>query len=224
MEEYYAACKFIDENGQELNTFSRNVEEGSRYLAKKYISSNMRVLELGARYGTVSVYIDHILDNAAQQQVSVDPDSSIKNCLLTNRQNNNCTFNIFNGAISNKELYSCRNGCGWETKTYTEPQPKLTCEKINTMTLTDIETLYNIKFNCLLADCEGFLLQFIEENNTFFDNCSCIIYEEDCGKNHPINGEFIDYNIVEQFLSNKGFKLTETYVDFIGLSNKVWLK
>jgi hypothetical protein len=39
-----------------------------------------------------------------------------------------------------------------------------------------------------------------------------------------INSDFIDYNQVEQFLINKGFNLTTTFKDHIGLNNKVWLK
>jgi hypothetical protein len=68
------------------------------------------------------------------------------------------------------------------------------------------------------------LLEFIKENPDFFDNLICVIYEEDCTPNHPINSDFIDYNEVEQFLINKGFSLTTTFKDHIGLNNKVWLK
>ena len=83
---------------------------------------------------------------------------------------------------------------------------------------------YNINFDCLLADCEGFLLEFIRENGEFFDNLKCVIYEEDCGENHPINNTFINYSEVEQFLISKGFVLQETYRDKIGLDNKIWLR
>lgn len=84
--------------------------------------------------------------------------------------------------------------------------------------------IYNINFDCLLADCEGFLLEFIKENEDFFDNLKCVIYEEDCMINIPINNTFIDYNEVEQFLTSKGFILEEIYKNKIGLDNKIWLK
>lgn len=184
----------------------------------------MKVLELGARYGTVSVCLDYILDNPKQQLLCVDPDSKIKNCLNKNKELNNCTFNIFNGTISKKDLYVCYNGCGWETKTYETPPSHLESEKIETCSIEEIQKIYNIDFDCLLADCEGFLLEFIKENDSFFDKLKCIIYEEDCGKNHPINNSFIDYTIVEKFLETKGFILQEVYRDKIGLDNKIWLK
>jgi FkbM family methyltransferase len=224
MNTYYNNCIFYDEHGYLLNDFSRNVENGSRVLIEKYIKPDMKVLELGARYGTVSVCLDYLLTDPQKQLVCVDPDITIKNCLEKNKTINNCTFNIFNGTISKKELYVVYNGCIWETKTYANPPKHLNYLKSATLSIDEIEQLYNIKFDCLIADCEGFLLEFIKENPDFFDNLTCVIYEEDCTPNHPINSDFIDYNEVEQFLINKGFSLTTTFKDHIGLNNKVWLK
>ena len=184
----------------------------------------MNVLELGAKYGTCSVCLDYILNDPKKQLLCVDPDNKIKNCLEKNKQINNCTFNILIGAISKKNLYVTYNNCIWETKTYIEPPKNLISEKINTFSIDTVEDNYNIKFNCLIADCKGFLLEFIQENPNFFDNLICVIYEEDCSINHPINNVFIDYNEVESFLSNKGFILIESFKDNIGLYNKVWLK
>jgi FkbM family methyltransferase len=223
MNSFYNNCIFYDENNNLNNSF-KNVEDGTRFLINKYIKPNMNVLELGARYGTVSVCLDFILNDPKKQLLCVDPDTTIKYCLEKNKNINNCSFNIFNGAISNNELYVCYNGCIWETKTYINPPDNLNSEKISTLSIDKIQEIYNIHFNSLVADCEGFLLQFIEENPSFFDNLICVIYEEDCCKNHPINNDFIDYTIIETFLINKGFILTETYLDNIGLNNKVWLK
>jgi len=224
MEKYYRQCVFVDELDNNLDIFSLDVEEGSRYLINKYVKSDMKVLELGARYGTVSVCLDYILDNPKEQLLCVDPDNKIKMCLNKNKEKNNCTFNIFNGAISKKDLYICYNGCGWETKTYVNPPEHLQNEKIECLSIEEIYKKYNINFDCLLADCEGFLLEFIRENEDFFNNLNCVIYEEDCGENHPINNTYINYNEVEEFLISKGFILKETYRDKIGLDNKIWLK
>jgi FkbM family methyltransferase len=224
MDNYYNNCIFYNEYDNILDENNKNVENGSRLLIQKYIKPDMKILELGARYGTVSVCLDYLLNDPEKQLVVVDPDSTIKNCLNKNKQINNCRFNIINGAISKKELYVCYNGCCWETKTYINPPNYLRSEKIETLSIEEVENKYNIKFNCLIADCEGFLLEFIKENEEFFDKLVCVIYEEDCCKNHPINNDFIDYNEIEMFLINKGFKLEETYLDNIGLNNKVWLK
>ena len=37
MEKYYRECVFIDESNNNLNSFSLEVEEGSRYLINKYV-------------------------------------------------------------------------------------------------------------------------------------------------------------------------------------------
>jgi FkbM family methyltransferase len=224
MNTYYNNCILYDENDYLLNDFSRNVENGSRILIEQYVKHDMKVLEMGAKYGSVSVCLDYILTDPKNQLVCVDPDISIKNCLEKNRQINNCTFNIFNGAISKKDLYVVYNNCIWETKTYIDPPKHLKYIKCVTLSIDELQKLYNITFDCLIADCEGFLLEFIKENPDFFDNLKCIIYEEDCTSNNPINNVFIDYNEVEQFLINKGFILINTFKDHIGLNNKVWLK
>ena len=224
MDNYYKNCKFYDENDNILSDFSLKVEDGSRYLINKYVTSDMKVLELGARYGTVSVCLNYLLNEPVTQLLCVEPDNTVINSLKKNRDINNCEFNIFNGAISKNELYCCYNGCGWETKTYIEPPSGLKSIKISTLPIDKIQETYNIQFDCLLADCEGFLLQFITENDDFFNNLKCVIYEEDCNISHPINNSYIDYNIVENFLLSKGFTHIEVFKDFIGLNNHIWLK
>jgi len=224
MEEFYRNCVFYGENGNQLDEFCRNVEHGTRYLIQKYIKPDHKVLELGARYGTVSICLDYLLQNPSQQLVCVDPDFTIEHCLRQNKEINHGSFNIFIGAISKKEQYVCHNGCVWETKTYVTPPTSLSCKKIKTITLTDLQKLYHIFFDVLVADCEGFLMEFILENDDFFENLNIVIYEEDGGKDHPINGVAIDYNDIETILLSKGFVLQETFVDFIGLKNKIWIK
>jgi|694.fasta_scaffold14253_7 hypothetical protein len=224
MDAYYNNCKFYNEYNGLLDDFSKSVEEGSRFLINKYIEPDMKVLELGARYGTVSVCLDYLLNNPSKQLLCVDPDMTVKDCLQINKDMNGCTFNIYNGTISKKELYVCYNGCCWESKTYVNPPANLKSIKTNTLSLDKIQELYDINFDCVLADCEGFLLEFINENPEFFDNIKCLIYEEDCGKKNPINNDYIDYGEVENFLISKNFYLAEVYTDKIGLDNKVWLK
>ena len=224
MEKFYSECVFVDESNNVLDAFSLDVEEGSRYLIGKYVRPDMKVLELGARYGTVSVCLDYILENPKEQLLCVDPDSKIKDCLNKNKERNNCSFNIFNGAVSKKDLYVCYNGCGWETKTYIVPPSHLASEKIECLSIEKIYEKYGIDFDCLLADCEGFLLEFINENESFFDTLKCVLYEEDGGENHPINNTFINYKEVELFLLSKSFVLQETYRDKIGLDNKIWIR
>jgi hypothetical protein len=49
----------------------------------------------------------------------------------------------------------------------------------NCFTLESIEQKYNLKFNTLVADCEGFLEQFFNENPEFYKQINLIILEKD---------------------------------------------
>jgi len=55
-----------------------------------------------------------------------------------------------------------------------------------------------LNFNVLVADCEGFLEQFFDENPEFYDNLRLIIFEED----FP---EKCNYNKIKENLRTKGF-------------------
>lgn len=224
VDEYFKKCSFIDEKNYPLSDTDKNVEFSTRYLASKYINKDAKVLELGARYGTASVYIDKLLTNSKTQLVCVDPDKYIEKCLEYCKKVNNANFNYFIGAISKKELFLTYNGCGWENKTYELPPNNIRNEKINTITFEDIQNKFNINFDVLVADCEGALLDFLIENVEHIDNFKTIIYEEDGGINHPINGTTIDYNKITDLLISKNYKLVETYVDQYKLNNKCWIK
>ena len=224
MDLYFKNCTFVNEFNQILDSYSLNVENGTRYLVNKYIKSDMKILELGSRYGTVSCALDYLLEDPKNQLVCVEPDTTIIPCLNKNKLINNCHFNIYHGTISKEELYVVYNGCGWETKTYKIPPSTLKNEKIDTITLDEIQLKYGIYFDCLIADCEGFLLKFFNENLNILDQLKCVIYEEDCCEKLPINSTYIDYNIIEKYLTNHGFICVETFVDNINLNNKCWIK
>ena len=223
-ETYYRSCLFVDEFNNQLDSNSLNVEHGTRYLVNKYIEPNMKILELGSRYGTVSCVLDFILTDPKNQLVCVEPDTRIIPALTQNKITNNCSFNIYHGTISKDELFVVYNHCGWETKTYKIPPNNLKSEKIQTITLNNMQELHGIKFDCLIADCEGFLLEFLNENLSFLDQLKCVIYEEDCCEKLPINGIYIDYNIIEKYLTDRNFVCLETFVDNINLNNKCWVK
>ena len=68
----------FDENNKKFN--SKNAEYMEQKLVKKFVKKNHTVLELGARYGTISCVINKILENKTNQ-VSVEPDEKIWNAL-----------------------------------------------------------------------------------------------------------------------------------------------
>jgi FkbM family methyltransferase len=168
--------RFLDEN----NKLIRNdlVEVTEQNQAKTFITNDSVVLELGARYGTVSCIISKILSNPFNL-VAVEPDERVWNALEMNMTNNFCHFNIIKGAISNKPLsltnYIPENGYAIRTKEDISGNVK--CYTIN-----EIESMFNIKFNTLVADCEGFLETFFEENPQMYEQLNLVMFEKDCPK------------------------------------------
>jgi len=164
---------FINENNNLIDTTLYETEEQS--LANKYIKSTDVVLELGARYGTVSCIINKKINNP-KNQVSVEPDTRVHECLEKNMINNNCNFNIIKGFISNipLELTNLDSYEGYGTTSIPS-----NASSIPRYTLEEIESMYNLKFNTLVADCEGFLEQFFDENPHLYQQLNLIIFETD---------------------------------------------
>ena len=102
IEQFARSVILYNEYGRTLSDFEKHIEDASRMLVKKYVSPDMKVLELAARYGSVSLYIDKLLHDAKLQQVSVEPDLKVQTALQSNKDSNSCSFNIYNGTIDRK--------------------------------------------------------------------------------------------------------------------------
>jgi FkbM family methyltransferase len=164
----------LDQYGNKVNIETMEKEEQD--LANQYISENDVVLELGARYGSVSCIINSKLNNK-KNQVVVEPDDRVWNALELNKKSNHCEFNIVKGFISNKKLDLTNLDCchGGYGATFIENSDT----KIPSYSLDEITQQYNLNFNVLVADCEGFLEVFFDENPSFYDNLRLIIFEAD---------------------------------------------
>jgi hypothetical protein len=91
----------VDLYGKIVDT--ENIEKPEQDLANQYIFKYDIVLELGARYGSVSCIINSKLNNK-KNQVVVEPDDRVWHALEQNKNTNNCEFHIVKGFISNKKL------------------------------------------------------------------------------------------------------------------------
>ena len=83
--------EFRTENDELIDI--RNYERDEQLFTDKYITPDCVVLELGARYGTVSCVINKKIGNPANQ-VSVEPDEQVWAALEANMVNNNCDFHV----------------------------------------------------------------------------------------------------------------------------------
>ncbi len=143
------------------------IEIVEQELVKKYVKPTDRVLELGARYGAVSVTTNKILnDESKKKHYVVEPDAKVWNALETNMKENNCDFNIIKGVIGKKKY----TVCGSNYSTYTQEDPNSNLESYN---------IPNVDFNTLIVDCEGYLETFYFENVNFFSKLDKIILEAD---------------------------------------------
>ena len=199
--------KFSNENGNVFNHLY--IERTEQLHAEKYIPADAKVLELGARYGTVSCVINKRLSNP-YNQVSVEPDHRVWNALENNRDSNGCSFHILKGAVSNKKLALNINlPDGYATQTVVSDNTSLQC-----VTLNELQTMYNLRFDTLVADCEGFLETFFDENPELYDQLTRILFEKDCP-------DKCNYDKIKDNLRIHGFRciIAETMS-----SHEVWQK
>lgn len=175
---------FKDEHGRIINHL--HLEKTEQDQAEKYITTNSVVLELGARYGTVSCIINNKIGNRLNQ-VSVEPDERVHKALEENMKLNGCNFHIIKGIISESPGELIMN----KDSDYATTTLKNNKGNVQNFRLKDIEEQFNLKFNTLVADCEGFLGQFFDENPHLYSQLDLIIIE--CDYEHTCNYRKIWY-------------------------------
>lgn len=180
---------FYDENNNMIDHTKIEIDEQT--LVKRYINPDDIVLELGARYGTVSCTINKILNN--NNQVVVEPDKRVWKALEENMNRNNCNFHIIKGFISKKNISLTNLDCykgGYGSKFKDNQSSLELC-----LTLNNVKDITNLKFNVLVADCEGFLERFLEENPELYKELKMIIFEADW--KNECNYDLIRKNLIK---------------------------
>lgn len=171
-------------------------------ITKEIIHPSDKVLELGARYGSVSILTNQILANKTLHVV-VEPDDTVWEALEKNREKYNCKFQIVKGFLSEKQYTLQRDG-------YASHQ----VEGHSVIPSTSLHSI-DIQFNALIADCEGGLKSFFEDYPFMYDRLDKIFMEEDGN---------IDYKPIKVCLSRKGFIKVIEYGDYNGLVHSVWVR
>jgi len=183
---------FLDEYGKIIDL---NIAEPTeQMLTKKYIEPHMTVLELGARYGTVSYCINSNLD-VKTNHVAVEPDYTVWNVLEQNLRANECHTRIVKGFISRQKIGLSFSGYGtsYTKSNYAAFWP-------DCFTLEEIETKYNLEFDTLIADCEGGLEIFLDENPKLYDSLQFIMFEADAPEKcnyDKIRSKLLEHNFSE---------------------------
>jgi FkbM family methyltransferase len=195
--------QFRDENGKIINHLV--TERNEQVQAEKYLTPKCIVLELGARYGTVSCIINK---KVGPNMVVVEPDVRVQDALEQNMKANGCDFNIVKGVISRVPLELTEQN---KSNGYGTTSIKTEESSIPSMTLEEVETKYNLVFNTLVADCEGFLEQFMDENPKLYQQLSLIMFEKDYANK-------CNYKKIENTLKANGFACLN------GSFHSVWKK
>jgi FkbM family methyltransferase len=183
-----------------MNCFDENdnyvpyqqIEVQEQHDANAFIKPDDKVLELGARYGGVSITINKILKNK-KDHVAVEPEAKVWNALEKNRNRHYCEFQICKGAISNKPLKMNEGGYNGFANFTSDAET-------NDIPLFKISD-FNIDFNVLVVDCEGALQNFYNENKDFFKNLRLILYERD--------GIDCNYEYLEDEFTKLGFRVIQ---------------
>tara|TARA_B100000035_G_scaffold289936_1_gene276686 strand:+ start:5096 stop:6718 length:1623 start_codon:yes stop_codon:yes gene_type:complete len=180
-----------------------------QYLVMKYITPSDVILEIGGNIGRVSCLVSTIIDNDDNLLV-LECDKLLYKKLLQNKIQNNLHFNIENKALSSIELYQL----GWNTYTIDESknlddESFSQLQKVDCITLDEINKKYNIHFNTLIIDCEGAFYYIIQSFPNILNNICKIIIEND----YPT---WERKQFVEDILLKHNFETIET----ISLSNE----
>jgi FkbM family methyltransferase len=180
--------ELFTETGAKIDT--SKCERPEQCLALSYVDPSSTVLELGARYGSVTCIINKKLKDKTKQ-VSVEPDPTVWAALEQNILRNGCSVWIHKGFVSKKTRNLLPFGYG-ATSVVAETST------IHSVSVEDIESLYNLKFDTLVADCEGFLEEFFGEHPQLYDQLHTVIFEAD----YP---QKCNYDKLRTELKNHGF-------------------
>lgn len=172
---------------------SFNVEIPEQNMVLRYLTGSEKVLELGANIGRNTLIIASILKRQQNNNfVTLECDVNIANQLKENRDINNFTFHIESKALSNRKLIQR----GWETMVSDELLPGY--KPVNTITLNELNTKYNIVFDTLVLDCEGAFYYILLDMPEILNNVRLIIMENDYH-------ELAKKKEIDQILKTNGF-------------------
>jgi len=195
----------LDELGNKINNLEFEVDEQRDAL--QYIDPTDIVLELGARFGSVSIAIAYKQKNSGNLVV-IEPDTTIIPALTKNKILNNSKFVIVNKYISNKNKKIIYGGYGTKLikESFTDSLQ---------ISYTQFKKEYPFKFNVLVADCEGCLCDFIDIIGNDINNYNKILFEAD-------QKDMCNYEKLIEKLKNIGFKEVSKRLD--GIYRYVFIK
>jgi hypothetical protein len=162
--EIHAKLHFVDGSLQD--------EWNEQVMVATYLKPNAKVLELGSNIGRNTVMISSLLEDD-KNLVTLECDPVSVYSLWKNRFVNKMSFEIEPSALSYRKLIQK----GWVTI----PSDVLLegYKEVKTITFEEIEDKYQIKFDTLIADCEGALYYILKDSEAIMQNLHTVILESD---------------------------------------------
>jgi FkbM family methyltransferase len=160
-------------------------------MAVRYLTGNEKVLEIGGNIGRNSLIVSSIL-NDSRNLVALECDINIASQLTENRDLNGFNFHIEKSALSKRQLIQK----GWDTIPSDILQEGYSW--VNTITIDELKTKYNMQFDTLILDCEGAFYYILMDMPEILNNINLIIMENDY---HDISHK----NYVDDILLKNGF-------------------
>ena len=167
-----AMITFQIQSALRLNYGSFFEELPEQRMSVRYLTGKERVLEIGGNIGRNSLIIACLL-NRQENLVTLESNLEIADQLKENRDVNQLHFHVETSALSKRRLIQK----GWDTL------PSETLQEgfswVNTMTLDEIQTKYQIVFDTLVLDCEGAFYYILMDMPEILANINLIIMEND---------------------------------------------
>lgn len=207
--EFVYPCTFLTEQGVSARC---DIEANSGAMVQKWIQPTSVVLEIGSRYGTVSCAISERQQQSGKM-VAVEPDGRVWAALENNRVKHKCNFAVLQGVVGTTDLQIIRvhaGNQGYGTMAVPvgvappPPAPGQTYTMGNVAqaySLDKVQSNFGMKFNTLVADCEGCLPILFAENPGLLPQLKLILAEV----HNPTEEQ-----VVSQLQAN-GFQLVDQY-------------
>jgi FkbM family methyltransferase len=174
----YKVKKQINEKLIEIHTKinlkhgKMNDEIPEQKMVVRYLKGKEKVLEIGSNIGRNTLVIASILEDD-RNLVTMECDPVSEQYLRENRDVNRLNFHIEGSALSKRKLIQK----GWDTK------PSEILEKgyswVNTITLSELRSKYNVAFDTLVLDCEGAFYYILMDMPEILEGVNLIIMEND---------------------------------------------
>ena len=168
-------------------TFSGATECGIEWaewiLVDALITPSDTILELGARFGTTSCALARATNNSGRV-VSVEPDASVHEDLLSNRLSHNCNFHAVLGVVSSVPMAMMIHGperyATMTVEAARHPRREHT-RVLPSISVTELQRRLDLRFSVVLVDCEGCIDTLFKHNEALLDQVRLVLLEEDGG-------------------------------------------